>query len=211
LYIAGAPITGAGAVITSSWALWIDAGAVRFDGTLFMAEAAAAAADIAAFGQFWVKDDTPNIPKFTDDAGTDFSLQRYTRMAHKMVGPAPSSAVASSVMSMTGASEAPSASLSMIHCVAAGSVIGLAATLSAARDADVTVTVEISTDDGDSFAAMGTPCAITVATAARGNEATFVKGTHTFAAGNVLRIIATYSGSSTVAEMSANIDVEYAS
>jgi len=211
VYIAGAPVAGANCAITHPWALWIDAGATRLDGSVFMLEAAAAAADYAAFGQFWVKDDAPNIAKFTNDAGTDFSLQLYTRMAHKLVGPAPSSAVAASIMSMTGATNEPSASLSMIHCTAAGSVIGLAATLSAARDANVTVTVEISTDDGDSFAAMGTPCAITVATAARGNEATFVKGTHTFAAGDVLHIIATYTGSSTAAVMSANIDVEYAS
>lgn len=37
-------------------------------------EKAAAYADIAAYGQFWVRNDVPNVPMFTDDAGTDFNL-----------------------------------------------------------------------------------------------------------------------------------------
>lgn len=41
---------------------------------LFIDEAAAAAADVAGDGQFWVKDDTPNTPMFTDDAGNDQQL-----------------------------------------------------------------------------------------------------------------------------------------
>ena len=43
-------------------------------GTLFMDELAAADADSAGKGQFWVKNETPNKPYFTDDAGTDFDL-----------------------------------------------------------------------------------------------------------------------------------------
>ena len=43
--------------------------------SLFLTEQASAAADVAAKGQFWVKNDTPNVAYFTDDAGTDFNLQ----------------------------------------------------------------------------------------------------------------------------------------
>lgn len=45
---------------------------------IFINESSAAVADVAGDGQFWVKDDSPNIPKFTDDAGTDFSLAKLT-------------------------------------------------------------------------------------------------------------------------------------
>jgi hypothetical protein len=44
------------------------------EGVVFLAEQAAAEADVAGQGQWWVKSDTPNIPMFTDDAGTDFKL-----------------------------------------------------------------------------------------------------------------------------------------
>ena len=50
------------------------------DGTLVgessikLKELAAAIADTAAYGQFWVENLIPNIPKFTNDAGTDFNL-----------------------------------------------------------------------------------------------------------------------------------------
>lgn len=43
-------------------------------GGLFLTELAAADTDIAGKGQFWVKNDTPNVPMFTDDAGTDHQL-----------------------------------------------------------------------------------------------------------------------------------------
>lgn len=36
-----------------------------------IAEQASAEADVAAFGQFWVKSDVPNVPMFTDDTGVD--------------------------------------------------------------------------------------------------------------------------------------------
>jgi len=45
-------------------------GAVRFQ----MGEKAAAGADEAGEGQFWVRNDSPNTPMFTDDAGNDFEL-----------------------------------------------------------------------------------------------------------------------------------------
>ena len=41
---------------------------------LAMVEKAAAPADVATVGQFWVRNDVPNIPMYTDDAGTDFKL-----------------------------------------------------------------------------------------------------------------------------------------
>ena len=37
-------------------------------------EKSAAGADVAGFGQFWTRDDAPNTPMFTDDAGNDFEL-----------------------------------------------------------------------------------------------------------------------------------------
>lgn len=43
-------------------------------GVIFMSEQAAADADVAGDGQWWVKTATPNVPMFTDDAGTDFQL-----------------------------------------------------------------------------------------------------------------------------------------
>jgi hypothetical protein len=43
-------------------------------GAAYIDEATAASADVAGSGQFWVKDDAPNIAMFTDDAGTDFLL-----------------------------------------------------------------------------------------------------------------------------------------
>jgi hypothetical protein len=36
-----------------------------------MDEKASANADVAGYGQFWVRNDTPNTPMFTDDTGVD--------------------------------------------------------------------------------------------------------------------------------------------
>lgn len=47
-------------------------------GAFYIGEIAAARTDYAGYGQFWVKDDAPNIPKFTDDAGTDFTLAAHS-------------------------------------------------------------------------------------------------------------------------------------
>ena len=44
------------------------------EGVLFAKEQAAPTTSYATWGQFWVKDDAPNVPMFTDDAGTDFPL-----------------------------------------------------------------------------------------------------------------------------------------
>ncbi len=43
-------------------------------GPVFMNERAAAEADVAGDGQLWVKNETPNVLYFTDDAGTDFQV-----------------------------------------------------------------------------------------------------------------------------------------
>lgn len=46
----------------------------NFDGTIYIKEGASANGDTAAYGQLWTKSDTPCIFKYTDDAGTDWSL-----------------------------------------------------------------------------------------------------------------------------------------
>ena len=47
-------------------------------------EAAAAIADTAGYGQFWVKNDTPCTPWFTDDAGDDYQLAAVLYAEMKM-------------------------------------------------------------------------------------------------------------------------------
>lgn len=42
--------------------------------TLMIGETAGTHPDITGFGQFWVRNDAPNTPMFTDDAGNDFEL-----------------------------------------------------------------------------------------------------------------------------------------
>ena len=50
-------------------------------GVMFMAEQAAADADSAGYGQWWVETATPNLPKFTDDAGNDYTLAYLQNLA----------------------------------------------------------------------------------------------------------------------------------
>ncbi len=45
--------------------------AIRNGATLYIEELAAANPEVANHGQLWVRDDTPNVLMFTDDAGTD--------------------------------------------------------------------------------------------------------------------------------------------
>ena len=52
----------------------ISVGTIRSNSSLFLLEQSAALGDQTGNGQFWVKDDTPNTPMFTDDAGTDYNL-----------------------------------------------------------------------------------------------------------------------------------------
>jgi hypothetical protein len=47
-------------------------------GVLTMREQAAAEADVAGLGQWWVQTATPNLPMFTNDAGDDFQLATLT-------------------------------------------------------------------------------------------------------------------------------------
>jgi len=55
-------------------------GNLTFDGevfvtsSLYMTEKNVAGADFATIGQFWVRDDAPNTPMFTDDTGVDHIL-----------------------------------------------------------------------------------------------------------------------------------------
>ncbi len=51
-----------------------DEGLELAQGSIHVAEQAAAVDDIAAFGQFWVRDAVPNVPMFTDDTGVDLEL-----------------------------------------------------------------------------------------------------------------------------------------
>ena len=46
----------------------------KFDNSIYSTEQAAANADTAGEGQFWVRDDVPNTAMFTNDAGVDKSL-----------------------------------------------------------------------------------------------------------------------------------------
>lgn len=55
--------------------IYVSSGALKVTaGSLMVNEGASAPADIAAFGQYWVKNDVPNTPWFTDDAGNDYPL-----------------------------------------------------------------------------------------------------------------------------------------
>lgn len=46
----------------------------KYDNSIYITEQAAANADTAGEGQFWTRDDVPNIPMFTNDVGIDFKL-----------------------------------------------------------------------------------------------------------------------------------------
>jgi hypothetical protein len=48
--------------------------AVRNDATFYIEELAAANPEVSAHGQFWVRDDVPNVPMYTDDTGVDYNL-----------------------------------------------------------------------------------------------------------------------------------------
>jgi hypothetical protein len=48
------------------------------DGSFLIKETASAGADVAGYGQIWIKNDTPNNIYFTNDGGTDIPLNRYS-------------------------------------------------------------------------------------------------------------------------------------
>ena len=50
---------------------------INGDGALFIKENGTSPAPGSSFGAFWVKNDTPNTPYFTDDGGTDHLLAYY--------------------------------------------------------------------------------------------------------------------------------------
>ncbi len=62
-------------------------------GNLFFAEHAAAITQVAGYGQFWVRDDVPNVPMFTNDVGTDFVLNAVAAAPEKLVDPAANDAM----------------------------------------------------------------------------------------------------------------------
>jgi len=55
-------------------------------GVLTMVEQAAADADVAGRGQWWVRTATPNVPMFTDDAGTDQQIATLSRENQPLTG-----------------------------------------------------------------------------------------------------------------------------
>jgi len=59
--------TGVGIGVTPKTKLTVE-------GTITLKEQAAADGDTAAYGQLWVKSDTPNVLMFTDDAGNDLQV-----------------------------------------------------------------------------------------------------------------------------------------
>ena len=52
----------------------LDGSNIDNGGVIFLKEQAEADADVAGSGQIWVDTATPNVLKFTDDAGTDFTI-----------------------------------------------------------------------------------------------------------------------------------------
>jgi hypothetical protein len=76
-------------------------------GVLTMREQAAAEADVAGLGQWWVQTATPNLPMFTNDAGDDFQLATLTgteTLTNKTLSSATNTYRAAST-TVTGASE----------------------------------------------------------------------------------------------------------
>src|SRR3989338_7255803 len=67
-------ITGATSITISGGDLALGGGNVSGGGVIFLIEQANADADVAGSGQLWVETVTPNILRFTDDAGTDFTV-----------------------------------------------------------------------------------------------------------------------------------------
>ena len=59
----------------------VDSGVTSLIGTLKIAEQASASADTTAYGQLWVKNDTPNNLYFTNDAGNDVQITNGSSLA----------------------------------------------------------------------------------------------------------------------------------
>lgn len=61
-------------VLAISTTVFQDDGALRVPTSLYLVEQSAALGDTGGRGQFWVRDDAPNTPMFTDDTGVDHVL-----------------------------------------------------------------------------------------------------------------------------------------
>lgn len=66
--------SGAGDTYAEAEAFYADYLHARVSNPFFIKETATSVADIAGYGQLWVKSDTPNTLYFTDDDGTDTQL-----------------------------------------------------------------------------------------------------------------------------------------
>lgn len=64
-------------LIEGDTGLTFDGTNLRMVGSAFLAEIAAAAADVGGQGQLWVRDDAPATLFYTDDTGTDFMVGGY--------------------------------------------------------------------------------------------------------------------------------------
>lgn len=74
---------GGGSAMTANYE-YVNGGLVRqidASGNTFQVEVSAASADQAGWGQWWVKNDTPNVPMFTDDAGSDWTIANLENLA----------------------------------------------------------------------------------------------------------------------------------
>jgi len=69
--------------LSGAGALWTDLNVATI--TLKLREQASAPADVAGEGQFWVKNDTPNNPYFTDDEGNDKQLAVFDADTGEMI------------------------------------------------------------------------------------------------------------------------------
>jgi len=69
-----AVLAGVAVTTVAGLSQWLITPKVVNVGDIVQTERAAAAAPIAGLGQFWVRDDVPNVPMFTDDLGTDLQL-----------------------------------------------------------------------------------------------------------------------------------------
>jgi len=113
-------------------------------GVLFLTEQAEAEADVAGKGQVWVDTATPNILKFTDDAGTDFTI---TNTANKLdVFAATTKAELETVISdVTDFAEADGDTYSGAHLFNAATMrIPLSATPTMAVDGDFAIDTTVT-------------------------------------------------------------------
>lgn len=65
----------------------IDTGILLPEGSVFIDEKAAAETNTGARGEFWVRNDAPNVPMFTNDLGTDFVLNSAGAAPQQLVDP----------------------------------------------------------------------------------------------------------------------------